>query len=162
MATCLATSSPCKPLDPQIASILIGFGVTRVVDRLGLRTLPLLPRRQPRLDVTRLSEPERMRRAIEALGPTFIKFGQILASRPDLLSPAWTEELQKLHSQVPPVPWERIRDQLEQDLGGPVTEVFAEFNIAPLASTSIAHRCKACFRYRPTTLQTPQRIKDGT
>ena len=127
----------------EIASILIGFGVTRVVDRLGLRSLPLLPRRQPRVDVTRLSEPERMRRAIEALGPTFIKFGQILASRPDLLSPAWTEELQKLHSQVPPVPWEQIRDQLEQDLGGPATEVFAEFNIEPLASASIAQVYRA-------------------
>ena len=63
----------------EIATILIGFGVTRVVDRLGLRYLPLLPRRQPRLDVTRLSEPERLRRAIEALGPTFIKFGQVQA-----------------------------------------------------------------------------------
>lgn len=127
----------------EIASILIGFGVTRVVDRLGLRALPLLPRRQPRMDVTRLSEPERMRRAIEALGPTFIKFGQILASRPDLLSPAWTEELQKLHSQVPPVPWEQIRGQLEQDLGGPATEIFAEFNTAPLASASIAQVYRA-------------------
>ncbi|MGC5778222.1 ABC1 kinase family protein [Methylobacterium sp. NFXW15] len=127
----------------EIASILIGFGVTRVVDRLGLRALPLLPRRQPRVDVTRLSEPERMRRAIEALGPTFIKFGQILASRPDLLSPAWTEELQKLHSQVPPVPWEQIRDQLEQDLGGPATEIFAEFNTEPLASASIAQVYRA-------------------
>ncbi|MCJ2025661.1 MULTISPECIES: ABC1 kinase family protein [unclassified Methylobacterium] len=127
----------------EIASILIGFGVTRVVDRLGLRALPLLPRRQPRVDVTRLSEPERMRRAIEALGPTFIKFGQILASRPDLLSPAWTEELQKLHSQVPPVPWEQIKDQLEQDLGGPAAEIFAEFNIEPLASASIAQVYRA-------------------
>jgi ubiquinone biosynthesis protein len=127
----------------EIASILIGFGVTRVVDRLGLRALPLLPRRQPRMDVTRLSEPERMRRAIEALGPTFIKFGQILASRPDLLSPAWTEELQKLHSQVPPVPWEQIRGQFEQDLGGPAAEIFAEFNTEPLASASIAQVYRA-------------------
>ncbi|MCJ2015328.1 ABC1 kinase family protein [Methylobacterium sp. J-076] len=127
----------------EIASILIGFGVTRVVDRLGLRALPLLPRRQPRLDVTRLSEPERMRRAIEALGPTFIKFGQILASRPDLLSPAWTEELQKLHSQVVPVSWEQIGPQLEQDLGAPPTEVFAEFNVEPIASASIAQVYRA-------------------
>lgn len=127
----------------EIASILIGFGVTRVVDRLGLRSLPLLPRRQPRLDVTRLSEPERMRRAIEALGPTFIKFGQILASRPDLLSPAWTEELQKLHSQVVPVPWDLIRPQLEQDLGASPFELFAQFNIEPIASASIAQVYRA-------------------
>ncbi len=56
----------------EIATILIGFGVTRVVDRLGLRHLPLLPRRQPRLDVTRLSEPERLRRAIEAEAIGFV------------------------------------------------------------------------------------------
>jgi ubiquinone biosynthesis protein len=127
----------------EIATILIGFGVTRVVDRLGLRYLPLLPRRQPRLDVTRLSEPERLRRAIEALGPTFIKFGQVLASRPDLLSPAWTEELQKLHSQVVPVAWEQIGPQLEQDLGGSPLEVFAEFDTNPIASASIAQVYRA-------------------
>ncbi|MBN4093292.1 MULTISPECIES: AarF/UbiB family protein [Methylobacterium] len=127
----------------EIATILIGFGVTRVVDRLGLRYLPLLPRRQPRVDVTRLSEPERLRRAIEALGPTFIKFGQVLASRPDLLSPAWTEELQKLHSQVVPVTWEQIGPQLELDLGASPMEVFAEFDTNPIASASIAQVYRA-------------------
>ena len=127
----------------EIATILIGFGVTRVVDRLGLRYLPLVPRRQPRVDVTRLSEPERLRRAIEALGPTFIKFGQVLASRPDLLSPAWTEELQKLHSQVVPVTWEQIGPQLELDLGASPMEVFAEFDTNPIASASIAQVYRA-------------------
>ena len=89
----------------EIASVLIGFGLTKIVDRLGLHNIPLIPRRTPRVDVTRLSQPERLRRAIETLGPTFIKFGQVLASRPDLLSPVWTDELEKLHSQVKPVPW---------------------------------------------------------
>ena len=52
--------------------------------------------------------------ALSELGPAFIKFGQVLASRPDLLSPAWTEELQKLHSQVVPVAWEQSLPQMCQ------------------------------------------------
>ncbi|GBU16601.1 MULTISPECIES: AarF/UbiB family protein [Methylobacterium] len=127
----------------EIAAVLIGFGVNNVVDRLGLRYIPIVPRRKPRVDVTRLSQPERLRRAIEALGPTFIKFGQVLASRPDLLSPIWTEELEKLHSQVSPMPWEQIRPQLEADLGASPHEVFAEFDTNAIASASIAQVYRA-------------------
>lgn len=127
----------------EIATVLIGFGVNNVVDRLGLRYIPILPRRKPKIDVTRLSQPERLRRAIEALGPTFIKFGQVLASRPDLLSPIWTEELGKLHSQVSPIPWEQIRPQLEADLGATPQEIFAEFDTNAIASASIAQVYRA-------------------
>src|SRR5690348_5802111 len=104
----------------EIAGILIGFGVNQVVDRLGLRAIPRLSwRSTPAVDVTRLSQPERMRRAIEALGPTFVKIGQVMASRADLLTPQWTEELGKLHDRVAAVPWDVIRPQLEADLGAP-------------------------------------------
>jgi ubiquinone biosynthesis protein len=83
----------------EIASVLIGFGVTKVVERLGLAQVArLAKRRTPQVDIARLSQPQRVRRAIETLGPTFVKLGQILASRPDLLTPEWTEELEKLHS----------------------------------------------------------------
>ncbi|MDB5558317.1 MAG: transporter [Enterovirga sp.] len=128
----------------QIVGVLIAYGVTNVVDKLGLRAVaPLARWRTPSVDVTKLSQPERVRRAIEALGPTFIKLGQILASRTDLLPPAWTDELSKLHSQVVPLPWEQMAPQLELALGGPPEDVFAEFDRTPIASASIAQVYKA-------------------
>lgn len=128
----------------EIVGVLLGYGITGVVDRLGLRTVASFARRRnPDVDITRLSQPQRVRRALEALGPTFVKLGQILASRADLLTPQWTEELAKLHSQVAPVPWEQIRPQLEADLGGPPSEVFDQFDTVPIASASVAQVYKA-------------------
>ena len=127
-----------------IAGVLIGFGFNKVVDRLGLQAIARMAARNASFpNVARLSPPQRARRAIEALGPTFIKLGQILASRSDLLTPEWTDELGRLHSQVSPVSWEKIRPQLEEDLGGPPDAIFAEFDQNPIASASIAQVYKA-------------------
>ena len=127
-----------------IASVLLGYGLTKVFDKLGLNFVArIAARNAPRPNVARLSQPQRVRRAIEALGPTFIKLGQIMAARSDLLGPEWTNELGKLHAQVSPVPWARIGPQLEEDLGGSPEEIFAEFDKAPIASASIAQVYKA-------------------
>jgi ubiquinone biosynthesis protein len=81
---------------------------------------------------------QRTRLAFEQLGPTFIKLGQILSTREDLLPPAWTTELARLHSDVAPVPFDDLLPQIEQALGCSPFEVFAHVERKPYAAASIA------------------------
>jgi ubiquinone biosynthesis protein len=83
------------------------------------------------------STPERLRLALEDLGPTFVKLGQILSTRADLLPPEFQFELSKLQDAAPQVPFAEIRAVLLQELGDVPENVFAEFDTAPLASASI-------------------------
>lgn len=78
-----------------------------------------------------------LRLALEELGPTFIKLGQVLSTRPDLLPPAYVTELTKLQDAAPSVPVARIRDVIRGELGGEPEELFAQFDDVPLASASI-------------------------
>jgi ubiquinone biosynthesis protein len=84
-----------------------------------------------------------LRRALEDAGVTFVKLGQVLSTRPDLLPPAFIDELGKLQDQVPPVPFEQVEQEIVEALGRPITEVFAEFDREPLASASVAQVYKA-------------------
>jgi ubiquinone biosynthesis protein len=81
---------------------------------------------------------ERLRRALEELGPIFIKFGQALSTRPDLLPIDIAQELAKLQDRVPPFPGPQARAAIELALGKPVGELFGSFDEAPLAAASIA------------------------
>jgi len=81
---------------------------------------------------------ERLRMALQDLGPVYVKFGQILSTRRDLLPPDIADELALLQDHVPPFPGEEARDIIEKALGKPVDEVFASFDTKPLASASIA------------------------
>jgi ubiquinone biosynthesis protein len=86
---------------------------------------------------------ERLRLCIESLGPIFIKFGQMLATRRDLLPPEIIDELEKLLDQVPPFPLQQARGIVEQELGRPIEQVFRSFDENVLASASIAQVYRA-------------------
>lgn len=81
---------------------------------------------------------ERLRLALETLGPIFIKFGQALSTRRDLLPADLADELAKLQDRVPPFPVDQARERIEAALGAPVGELFAEFETEPLGAASLA------------------------
>ena len=87
--------------------------------------------------------PVRLRLALEHLGPIFVKFGQVLSTRPDLIPPAYAQELAKLQDRVPPFDAELSRRQIEASLGRPIETLYAEFETLPVASASIAQVHKA-------------------
>jgi ubiquinone biosynthesis protein len=88
----------------------------------------------------RFDEPPaiRLRKALEALGPIFVKFGQVLSTRRDLLPTDFADELAKLQDRVPPFPGERAVAQIEASFGRPIHAIYAEFDPVPVASASIA------------------------
>ncbi|MEJ2254932.1 MAG: AarF/ABC1/UbiB kinase family protein [Nitrospirota bacterium] len=92
----------------------------------------------------RITSPFIVRETIEKLGPTFVKFGQFLSIRPDLVPPEFCEELRKLQDEVPPFSFEFARAEIEKELGHAYTEIFSEFNKAPVASASVSqvHRAR--------------------
>jgi len=81
---------------------------------------------------------ERLRLALESLGPIFVKFGQLLSVRPDLIPEDVVAELSKLQDKVPPVPWTEVAATLDAAYGRPHAEVFATFDQVPIASASVA------------------------
>ena len=87
-----------------------------------------------------LAEPRavRLRRALERLGPIFVKFGQVLSTRRDLLAPDIADELAKLQDRVPPFPGEIAVAEVERAFGKPIAQVFERFDQDPVASASVA------------------------
>lgn len=86
----------------------------------------------------KLDEGERLRLALQRLGPIFIKFGQLLATRRDVLPPQWIQALSQLQDQVAPFDGEHARAMIEADLPQPLDQVFRHFDTTPLASASVA------------------------
>jgi ubiquinone biosynthesis protein len=125
----------------RIIEVLIRNGLGFMVEQLALdRFVPrFLRQRRIRADqaVGRATVPERLRRTLEQLGATYIKLGQLLSGRADLLPRPYIEELSKLLDAAPPVPAEQIREVIEEELGAPVDELLLSFEDVPIASASI-------------------------
>jgi ubiquinone biosynthesis protein len=119
----------------QIAGVLVRRGWGYVLEASGLEHLAAL---EPHLEGTHhATAPERLRLALEELGPTFIKLGQVLSTRADLLGPEFRVELAKLQDDAPRLPSEVVREFVRTELGGEPGSVFAAFDPEPLAAASI-------------------------
>jgi len=94
-------------------------------------------------EISKLSEGERIRRAVEELGPAFVKFGQMLSTRPDLVPEELIVELEKLQDTVPTFPTEDAKRLIEKELGGSIDTLFKEFPDSPFAAASMAQVYKA-------------------
>jgi ubiquinone biosynthesis protein len=89
-------------------------------------------------ELAQLSSPERLRLALEALGPTFVKLGQMLSTRPDILPQSYIRELEKLQNRVAPITTEAAKQIIESELKQPISKIFSTFNDQPLAAASLA------------------------
>ncbi len=122
-----------------IMTVLARHGFSSLQEYLQLERRLSLPRHLPKPDVLiDLTPAEHLRLALEELGPTFVKLGQILSTRPDLLGPDFIKELTKLQDAVPPAPWEDVRAVLIEELGGEPDRFFAQIDPLPLAGASLA------------------------
>jgi ubiquinone biosynthesis protein len=127
----------------DILGILIKYGFGHIIEQLNINYYLELGRRIVTLgsapkEIERLTQPVRLRLALEELGPTFIKFGQILSTRPDVIPREYADEFGKLQDTVPSGPLPEVLAQLERELGYPAHELFAEFLPIPIAAASIA------------------------
>jgi ubiquinone biosynthesis protein len=132
----------------EISMVFVRHGLGDLVRRAGIATLLEHAGHALRwgedTEIANLEARQRARLAFEQLGPTFVKLGQMLSTREDLLPLAWTTELARLHSDVAPVPFDDLLPQVEQALGRSPFEVFGHVERKPYAAASIAqiHQAK--------------------
>jgi ubiquinone biosynthesis protein len=133
----------------KILSVLGKYGFSAFLKRIsdGLGAIPkgVVSIRQERT-IIGMTEPERLRLAIEELGPAFIKLGQILSLRPDIIPPRYARELEKLQDRTSPVPFIAVRKTIEEEFGTSISDIFSSIEEQPVASGSIAQVHRAVLR----------------
>ncbi len=127
----------------NILTVLMKYGFEDVLQQVGLdrlidRVKKLLWLRRRDEELERLPQAVRLRKALESLGPTFLKMGQVLSTRPDLIPPEWADEFRKLQSDVPGVGFADVRKFLDAEFNGDVDAVFESIEPEPIAAGSIA------------------------
>ena len=134
----------------ELLEVLARYGFADLLQELKLDGLIEKGRgiisRRPRANFERLTRAERIRKAMEELGPTYIKMGQVLSTRPDLIPQEWADEFAKLQADVPSVPFDVIRKQLEVEFPAGVDTVFKSIKETPLAAASMAQVHRATLK----------------
>lgn len=128
----------------EILAVLSKYGLADGFSRLNIEFIKDRLKSPDGESLARLSQEARIRMTLSELGPTFIKLGQLLSTRPDIVGPKLAEELTKLQSNAPADDYDYVRKTIEDELGQRLEEVFASFNPTPVASASIGqvHRAK--------------------
>jgi len=123
----------------RIVSVLVRHGFGSALEFLQVDRRLSLPRRLMKQDPASLLSPaEHLRLALEELGPTFVKLGQILSTRPDLIPPNFIAELAKLRDTVPPAPWEEVQALMFEEWGQEHDQAFMNIEPHPIAAASLA------------------------
>ncbi len=132
----------------EISTVLVRHGFGEIVGRAGFGRKEEAPKEAEagEKERTRVSTAERIRLVAQDLGPSFVKLGQIASTRTDVIPPDIITELKKLQDEVPPVPFADIKQQVEESLGAPISEVFTRFEEKPLASASIGQVHRATLK----------------
>ncbi|RII29319.1 MAG: ubiquinone biosynthesis protein UbiB [Geobacter sp.] len=133
----------------NVVRVLSAYGFDHILEMLGLSDMVARSKRLFRHDssvIYRLTAAERMRLVLEELGPTFIKLGQLLSTRPDIVPSSFVREFEKLQDSVPSISFEELKVQVERELGGSIDLFYSEIDPVPLAAASIAqvHRARLC------------------